>query len=208
MTHQTEAILLNYLHGALTTDEREAFEQRLLSDAVLRARLRELRQVQRGIEGGLSAEISTQSPPPTMTFDAIMPQVARSRPVHRQAWGQRWLSAVTALAAMMVLVFAVFYSLDGTNDSNGEGSGVTDFQEPTATTSALDVVTPTAINDIDFEGELSVPTRTPSPDPFNSLPTRTPSPTSSPEPESNHFRDSTFEKGGISGTTLIKNLTY
>lgn len=179
MSKESKTLLVDYLHGALDATERAAFEDRLRSDASLRAQLTALRQVQQRVQGIISAEINTQRPPARMNFAAISAELLANPP--RPPLRRRLLSSLTAIAALFILIFAVIYSLPDQTAVPLEGSSATAIPQ----FEALPQITVTATNPLSITlppGKSSLPTRKSSiPERNTSSSIPTPVPTTTPE---------------------------
>ncbi len=162
----SEQTLIDYLHGALSDAERVAFEDRLRDDSALRDRLGTQRQLQQRLRGVVSAEISSQDPPASMTFAAISSDVLKRQP--RANALSRFASSLAAFAAIGVMLFALIYSLPDQADGPIEGSGATptvvvttvNALEPVAPITPTLTTTPTNNTSIpDDRPKTSIPTR-------------------------------------------------
>ncbi|MGB1249266.1 MAG: hypothetical protein ACPG8W_01425 [Candidatus Promineifilaceae bacterium] len=101
--------IIAYLHHTMSQSERTAFEARLRDDVALRGRLSDERAMMRKISGGISAELRQQTPPTQMTFAAIAPKLNKRRASTR--WRENFATSFVALVALVIISFAVFYSI-------------------------------------------------------------------------------------------------
>ena len=173
--------IIDYLHGTLDADELAQFENELRRNAALRERVAQMRQLQRRVERDVRHELTRVTPPETMTFAAIAPRVRRRRIPQRLSY------TFAAFAAVVVLLFAVVYSLPENSGQPIEGGFETVMPEftPFAVTPTpnLTITQPT-----DSVNPSTIVTRTPQsaddnllestvPAGGNSIVTRTPVPT-------------------------------
>ena len=164
--------IIDYLHSAMDDAQRAAFEARMRDDATLRAEVMRQRKIQRGLSAAVEGQIASAEPPATMTFAAIAPNIRRKPSVY-----QRFSYSFAAIAAIVVLFFAVAYSLpdDSTRPTEGNPIVVTVVSTPFSTVEITTTLTITT-NSVNAP---SIPVRTPTPllessTGGNSIITRTP----------------------------------
>ena len=180
MTKQLDDILLiGYIHGTLTPDEKGQVELLLRSSEPHRQRVAILRRWQRQIQDELSAEINRPSVPSTLNFAAIAPQLAHRKVRPPMA---NWLASFAALAALFVLAIALIYSTYK-RPPLIEGGVNSTIIVPTGSVVATPIPFETAFP-VNGEptGQSSLPARTPEslvyPNRSFTIPTRTPTPNS------------------------------
>lgn len=170
--------IIAYVHHTMSSAEKAAFEVRLRDDAALRRAVANERSTMRRVAGLVSAEINSAAPPSRMSFDAIAHKVAQRRP--RTRWHENFATSLVAAAALIVIVFAVIYSLPDTQDVevapviNGpvEAPAVWS-QTPAVTNTAATLTVPilptlTTTATLSFEQHPTIPTRVPTIESSNS----------------------------------------
>lgn len=149
--------ILDYINGTLNEVERSQFEERLREDVNLREQVARTRRLQRRLSENVRGDINAIETPPTMTFAAIAPRVRRRASIY-----QRISYTFAALAAVIVLFFAVAYSLPDESRQPIEG-GVTTLI-PTVEVFTINTVTPLTLTlTTNAVNAPSIPIRTPTP---------------------------------------------
>ncbi len=155
--------ILDYLHDALDHDARARFETRLREDADLRAEVGRVRRLQRRISENVRGDLNAVEPPTAMTFAAIAPRIRRRVPFR-----QRFVYTFAAFAAVIVLFFAIAYSLP--NDAGQPIEGGLTTPIPTVTVFTINTVTPLSVTlTTNTMNAPSIPIRTPTPSGENLL---------------------------------------
>ena len=162
--------LIDYVHGTLPPQEREAVEQALRADPEIKTQIQEIRQAHDQLRQLVSSEINATSVPSTMRYQAISSQVRNRKRKIRSPF-LRLGSSLVAVISVLALGFALWYSLPD-RDTGNEAVQPSNIPTIIATpTSALEApALPTVIPTVD-------PDATPTED-INTIPERTPQPES------------------------------
>lgn len=150
--------ILDYLNNALDDAARSRFEQQMRDDADLRQQVARTRRLQHRVAENLRGDLNTIDPPATMTFAALAPRIHRRRIAFRQRFGYTF----AAFAAVVVLLFAVIYSLPDEAIQPIEGGVMTEI--PTTDLFTISTVTPLSLTlTTNSVNAPSIPIRTPTP---------------------------------------------
>lgn len=163
--------LIDYVHGTLPPQEREAVEQALRADPTLTTEIQEIRQAHDRLRQLVSTEINATPIPPTMRYQAISSQV-RNRKRRIRSPFLRLGSSLVAVISILALGFALWYSLPD-HDTGNEASPPTTIIAPTIILTPTAPALPTIIPTIDpdatpTEDIFTIPDRTPEPESFYS----------------------------------------
>ncbi len=155
--------ILDYINGVLDEKAQLQFETQLREDAELRDQVARTRRVQRRLSEQVRGNINLVEPPASMTFAAIAPHVRRRVP-----FAQRIGYTFAALAAVVVLFFAVAYSLPDDVRQPLEGGVTTPI--PTVDVFTINTATPLTLTlTTNAVNAPSIPVRTPTPEGENLL---------------------------------------
>lgn len=158
--------LIDYVHGTLPPQEREAVEQALRTDPSLQNQIKEIRKTQERMQGLVSAEINAAPIPATMQYSAISAQVKNRKPKLRSP-RLRFLTQFAAIASILILGFAIWYSLPDSDNGIEAGAPNPTTIISTPTIPALPTITPTIDpNATPTEEIFTIPERTPEPESF------------------------------------------
>ena len=162
--------LIDYVHGTLPPQEREAVEQALRADPSLNTEIQNIRQAHDSLRQSVSAEINSAPIPSTLRYQAISSKVRNRRRTIRSPF-LRFGSTLVAFVSVLAIGFALWYSLPDQNRGN-EGSQPNIpavIATPTAAPALPPVVSPTVDPDATPTEDINtIPDRTPEPESFYS----------------------------------------